>query len=84
MKVYSDTTYLVIDKKAKKHSYVYTNQLVEDYRKFYPNGYFQADEWFGKRFFKLAYNITKQTDLYNNTMIHQIIDYKRNYLIIKK
>lgn len=29
MKVYSDTTYLVIDN----------------------NGYFQASEWFGKRFF---------------------------------
>lgn len=68
MKVYSDTTYFVIDN----------------------NEYFKASEWFGKRFFKLANKITKQTDLYNptdlykNTVIFQIIDYKKIHLIIKK
>lgn len=41
-------------------------------------------------FFKLANKITKQTDLYNptdlykNTVIFQIIDYKKIHLIIKK
>lgn len=84
MEVCSDATYLVIDKKSKSYPYVYTNQLVEDYRKLHSNGYFQASEWFRNPFYKSSYKITNQINLYDNTMIHQIIDYKRNYLIIKK
>lgn len=84
MEVYSNTTYFVIDKKAKRHPYTYTNQLVEDFRILHPNGYFQVCEWYGKRFYRLAEKLTNQIDIYNNTMIHQIINYKRNYLIIKK